>query len=30
VPIRFIGTGEGVADLAPFDAVEYARRLVSG
>lgn len=30
VPIRFIGTGEGVADLEPFDAVRYARRLVSG
>lgn len=30
VPIRFIGTGEGVADLEPFDAVGYARRLVSG
>lgn len=30
VPIRFIGTGEGVGDLQPFDAARYARRLVSG
>ena len=30
VPIRFIGTGEGLADLEPFDAVSYARRLVRG
>jgi fused signal recognition particle receptor len=30
VPIRFIGTGESVADLEPFDAARYARRLVSG
>jgi len=28
VPIRFIGTGEGLDDLEPFDAVGYARRLV--
>lgn len=30
VPVRFIGIGEGVADLEPFDAGRYARRLVSG
>ena len=28
VPIRFLGTGEGVDDLEPFDAARYARRLV--
>jgi fused signal recognition particle receptor len=30
VPIRFIGTGEGLEDLEPFDARTYARRLVAG
>lgn len=30
VPIRFIGTGEGLDDLEPFDPVRYARRLVTG
>ena len=30
VPIRFVGTGEGLDDLAVFDAVSYARRLVTG
>lgn len=30
VPIRFLGTGEGVGDLEPFDAAAYARRLVAG
>jgi fused signal recognition particle receptor len=30
VPIRFVGTGEGLADLAVFDAAAYARRLVTG
>ena len=30
VPIRFIGTGEGLEDLEPFDARVYARRLVTG
>ncbi len=30
VPIRFLGTGEGLDDLAVFDAHAYARRLVSG
>ncbi len=29
VPIRFLGTGEGLADLQVFDAAQYARRLVS-
>jgi fused signal recognition particle receptor len=30
VPIRFIGTGEGLDDLEVFDAASYARRLVTG
>ncbi len=30
VPIRFVGTGEGLDDLEAFDATAYARRLVSG
>ncbi|HEU5260897.1 MAG TPA: signal recognition particle-docking protein FtsY [Gemmatimonadales bacterium] len=30
VPIRFLGTGEGLDDLEVFDAARYARRLVSG
>jgi fused signal recognition particle receptor len=29
VPIRFLGTGEGLADLEVFEAERYARRLVS-
>jgi fused signal recognition particle receptor len=29
VPIRFVGTGEGLEDLALFDAQSYAKRLVS-
>ena len=28
VPVRFLGTGEGLDDLAVFDAARYARRLV--
>ena len=28
VPLRFLGTGEGLEDLAVFDAAQYARRLV--
>ncbi len=28
LPIRFLGTGEGVEDLESFDATTYARRLV--
>jgi fused signal recognition particle receptor len=30
VPVRFLGTGEGLDDLEPFDAARYARRLVAG
>src|SRR5436309_8764085 len=30
VPIRFLGTGETLDDLEPFDPVRYAHRLVSG
>jgi fused signal recognition particle receptor len=30
LPIRFIGMGEGLADLEAFDAARFARRLVSG
>jgi fused signal recognition particle receptor len=30
VPIRFLGTGETLDDLEPFDARAYAQRLVSG
>lgn len=30
LPLRFVGTGEGVEDLDPFDARAYARRLVHG
>jgi fused signal recognition particle receptor len=30
VPIRFIGTGEAIDDLEPFDAGRYARRLIGG
>ena len=29
IPIRFVGTGEGLDDLQPFDPVEFTRRLVS-
>jgi len=29
VPIRFLGTGETLDDLEPFDPVRFARRLVS-
>jgi fused signal recognition particle receptor len=28
LPIRFVGTGEGLDDLEVFDAARYARRLV--
>jgi fused signal recognition particle receptor len=28
LPIRFLGTGEGVDDLAPFDPRWFARRLL--
>jgi len=30
VPIRFLGTGEGLEDLEVFDAERFARRLISG
>ena len=30
VPIRFLGTGESLADLEVFDAERFARRLISG
>jgi fused signal recognition particle receptor len=30
VPVRFVGTGEGLEDLEVFDAARYAQRLVSG
>lgn len=30
VPIRFLGTGETLDDLEPFDAARYAQRLVGG
>ena len=30
VSIPFIGVGEGVADLRPFDAADYARALMGG
>ena len=28
VPIKFLGTGEGVDDLAPFDAAAFSRQLL--
>ena len=28
VPVRFIGVGEGVDDLQPFDAHEFARAIL--
>ena len=28
VPVRFIGVGEGLHDLQPFDAKQFARSLV--
>jgi fused signal recognition particle receptor len=28
VPIKFVGLGEQIGDLAPFDAADYARELV--
>ncbi|MEG2174298.1 MAG: signal recognition particle-docking protein FtsY [Oscillospiraceae bacterium] len=30
VPVRFVGVGEGVNDLIPFDAVEFAAALFGG
>jgi len=29
VPIRFMGVGEGLDDLEPFDAARYAERLLA-
>jgi signal recognition particle GTPase len=29
LPVRVLGTGEGLDDLEPFDAHAYARRLVN-
>lgn len=29
VPVKFLGVGEGAADLVPFDATEFARELFS-
>ncbi|MDE3216889.1 MAG: signal recognition particle-docking protein FtsY, partial [Gemmatimonadota bacterium] len=29
VPVKFLGVGEGVGDLAPFDPAEFARELLS-
>ena len=30
LPVKLVGVGEGVDDLRPFDADDYARALVSG
>ncbi|MGH7619825.1 MAG: signal recognition particle-docking protein FtsY, partial [Gemmatimonadaceae bacterium] len=30
VPVKFLGVGEGAADLVPFDPTEFARELLSG
>ena len=29
VPVKLVGTGEGVGDLVPFDPESFARRLVA-
>ena len=29
VPILFIGTGEGMADIAPFDAAEFVDAMLA-
>ena len=29
VPVKLVGTGEGVGDLVPFDPESFARRLVT-
>ena len=29
LPIRWVGVGEGMGDLVPFDAAEFARALVT-
>ena len=28
VPVRFVGTGEGIEDLRPFDAREFAQSVL--
>jgi fused signal recognition particle receptor len=30
LPVKFVGVGEGVDDLRPFDAGDYARALIAG
>jgi fused signal recognition particle receptor len=30
IPIRFLGLGESLDDLEPFDAARYAERLLEG
>ncbi|MBQ3078131.1 MAG: signal recognition particle-docking protein FtsY [Clostridia bacterium] len=30
LPVRFIGVGEGIDDLQPFDAADFARAIVGG
>jgi len=30
IPIKYVGTGEGIDDIAPFDSGEYARALLFG
>jgi fused signal recognition particle receptor len=30
IPIRFIGVGEGIDDLQPFDAAQFAKALFDG
>ena len=30
VPVKFIGTGETIADIEPFNPVAFARELVEG
>jgi len=30
LPVKLVGVGEGVDDLRPFDAHDYARALVAG
>ena len=29
IPIKFVGTGESIEDLAPFDPMEYVKGLIS-
>ena len=30
LPVKLVGVGEGVDDLRPFDAADYARALIAG